>query len=195
MFTTSFSDDGPVWNENARRSRVIAGPGLLAEETPDGTLLQLAPADSAPAAAEAEPAPGYESYFKLSLSTVSSGGAITHAVTVADGATGSNSTAVVNGYTTYSLAPYTEVVSADRLFYLKYTPPVYNSTGGMVSSGAVVISSTDDMILPSAGTSGAFYTQLGRALFSSGAARVVQDYTQGVADIRWYVRCSSSFGG
>ena len=191
MFTTPFPDDFSAWDEHARRTRVIAGPGLLAEETPDGTLLQLEPAEAAAVVTAAAAIPEYDSYFKLSLSVVSSGGAVTHTVTVADGATGSNSTAVVNGYTTYSLAPYSEVVSANRLFYLKYTPPVYNSGGGLVSSGAMAISSTDNMILPAAGTSGAFYTQLGRFLSGGEAARVVQDYTQGVAEIRWYVRCSA----
>lgn len=177
-----------IWNGRAlpylRSLELVAGPGLLADRLPGGTLLQLA---SETRAAASVTTAGYNSYFKLTL--MNTGGAYT--VTVADGATGGASTAVVNGYTTYSLAPYTETVSADRLFYLKYTPAVI-SGGAVTSAAAMEIGSTDDMVLPAAGVDGCFYTQLGRALFSGGAATVVQDHTAGVANVHWFVSCTAN---
>ena len=45
------------------------------------------------------------------------------------------------------------------------------------------------MTLPAGGTDGAFYTQLGRVLWNDGKPRVVQDFSAGVADVRWYAGC------
>lgn len=179
--STTENFDAPV-----RPTRIIAGPGLLAEETPEGTILRLA--GSSVPRTEAPQASGYNSYFKLSLGT--SGGA--YVVTVADGATGGNNTAVVNGYTTYSIPPYSETVSADRLFYLKYAPAVI-SGGHVVSSASMAISSTENMTVPAASSGGAFYTQLGRVLFagSGGQVKTVQDYRKGVAEVNWFVSCGT----
>ena len=134
----------------------------------------------------------YNSYFKLTLSTGD-----TPAITIADGATGSNSIAVVNGYTTYSIAPYTDPARTGRnaLYFLMYTPVQYDSSGQPTSSGATLVISSlyatgSSPSLPSGGTSGAYYYQLGRLLWSNGAAQVVQDHTAGVAEFRWYVKCT-----
>lgn len=178
-----------MWNDDVlpylRTLRPIAGPGILIEEKSDGMLIGAvpgAPAVSPPPAS----APEYSSYFKLTLANTS-GGAV---VTVADGATGSDSIAVVNGGSTYTLPPYSETVSGARVFCLKYTPAQYNSGGAIVSGAQMVISSVEGSVLPSGGTSGAYYMQLGRVVGSSGGElRVVQDHTAGVAYFNWYVRC------
>ena len=129
----------------------------------------------------------YSGYFTLS---VAGSTASTITVGIADGATGSNSIAVVNGGTTYSLPPYTATVSGETVFCLAYTPAQYNSGGALVSSATMAISSVPGDTLPSGGTSGAYYMQLGRVVGSSGAElRVVQDHTAGVAYFNWYQNC------
>ena len=182
-----------MWNREIlpylRGLRPLTGRGLYTEQKTGGTTFNLlsvpAAAPPRPAAAEA----AYDSYFKLTLSNASGGSACT--VTVADGATGGNSFAVVNGCSSYVLAPHVENVTGDRLFYLKYTPAVYGSTGAVVSSATMAIGSTvasgGGLTLPRG--DGACYVQLGRVLWSGGSPRAVQDFTAGVADVRWYVSC------
>ena len=181
-----------LWNREVRpylRSlEVVAGPGMLADRLPGGTLLRLVPGDDAPAAGSAAAAE-YDSYFKLTLTSSENNGATTYAVTIADGATGGSSTAVVNGYTTYTLAPYTETVTGDRLFFLKYTPATLDADGSVADEAVMEIGSSDDMTVLSAGTDGAFRLQLGRLLWNNGAPKVVQDFKYGVAEVRWYARC------
>ena len=133
----------------------------------------------------------YAGYFKLSLANTD--GAYT--VTIADGATGGNSTAVVNGGTTYSIAPYSEVVTGDRLFFLKYTPAQYDQYGAVSAPATLVIASLGPAggvfpVLPSGGTDGAYYMQLGRCLWNAGTPTVVQDHTAGVAEFNWFVNCN-----
>ena len=174
-----------MWNGEVlpylRSQAIVAGPGIRAERLPAGTVVSAAPAPGARSAA----APGdYDSYFKLTCTT-NGGGCV---VKIADGATGGDSVAVVNGMTAYRVAPYAETVSANRLFYLKYTPPVYDAQGALSSAAALEIGSTDAQYL-TAYRNGCFYIQLGRALFSGGAPRIVQDFTAGVADVRWYMTC------
>ena len=184
-----------MWNREVlpylRSRQLVAGRGVRLDRMPSGTVIRTIPAVSSGSAA-ATAAPGYSSYFKLSVAASGSG----YAVTIADGATGSDSTAVVNGGTAYSIAPYSESVTGDRLFFLKYTPAVYNSGGQIVSSATMVISSLGSQtsgtfpVLPSGGTSGAYYMQLGRCLWNSGAPTVVQDHTAGVAAFNWFVNCN-----
>ena len=190
-----------MWNDEVlpylRSLRPVAGPGLAIDRLPAGTVIR---AVSAPAAAAKSPSPSgdfYRSYFKLSLSSATADNVTTCTVTIADGATGGNSYAVVNGYTTYTLAPYTEAVTGDRLFFLKYTPAQYNASGSQIAAPTLVIASlgaaegsSDFPSLPSGGTDGAYYMQLGRLLWNNGAPRVVQDFTGGVAEFRWYVKCN-----
>jgi hypothetical protein len=179
-----------MWNEEvlpALRSReLVAGRGIRLRKLPAGTTIEVV--DSGGHAAggpNSSVVGGYSSYFKLTLA--SSGGAAT--VTVADGATGGNSYAVVNGGSTYSLPPHTETVSGARVFLLKYTPAQYNSGGQVVSGATMVISSVAGATLPSGGTSGAYYYQLGRTVSSGGSLYVVQDHTAGVAQFQWFANC------
>lgn len=135
-------------------------------------------------------APGYSGYFTLSIASGSAG----YAVTIADGATGGASTAVVNGGRVWSVAPYTEAVAGDRLFFLKFTPPEYDQYGAVTVPESLVIASLGPSggvfpVLPDGGADGAYYMQLGRLLWNSGAPRVVQDHTAGVAEFNWFVRC------
>jgi len=186
-----------MWNEEVlprlRSLRPLAGQGICTEEQPDGTVITALPVPSAPVSADAPAAErdAYDSYFKLTLSVSAVNGEPVHTVTVADGATGGDSFAVVNGYSSYRLPPYTQTVNAETVFYLKYTPAVYGSGGAVVSSatmniGSVVSSGGSTPELPSG--NGA-YVQLGRVLWRNGAPRTVQDFTAGVADVRWYVSC------
>ena len=82
-------------------------------------------------------------------------------------------------------------IDEDRLFFLKYTPAVYGSGGAVVSSATMEIGSKNSsgggLELPQG--DGGCYVQLGRVLWSSGTPRVIQDFTGGVADVRWYVSC------
>lgn len=185
-----------LWNReilpHLRSLRPVAGPGVRIEQKAGGTVIAAAPVTGTGAARPAAERELYDSYFKLKLAaSAGSGGATTHTVTVADGATGGDSLAVVNGYRSYRLEPYAETVSGDRLFFLKYTPAVYGSGGAVVSSATMEIGSQavsgGGMELPQG--DGACYVQLGRVLWSAGAPRVVQDFTGGVADVRWYVSC------
>ena len=183
-----FSEWRSMWDREIlpylRSLRPVAGPGVRIDRRPGGTLIRVVPSSAtAPAGAKAAT---YDSYFKLTLSAAENGG---HLVTIADGATGGNSVAVVNGYTVYTVPPYTESVSADRLFFLKYTPAVYWNDGSVHTPATLEIGSSGTMILPSGGTDGAFYTQLGRVLWNDGKPRVVQDFSAGVADVRWYAGC------
>ena len=177
-----------MWNDEVlpylHSLRPLAGPGTRIEERSDGTLITAIPNAAAAASPAAEA--GYSSYFKLTLADTSSGAV----VTVADGATGSDSIAVVNGGSTYALPPYSEVVSGARVFMLKYTPAQYGSDGAVVSGATMAISSVAGGTLPSGGTSGAYYYQLGRVVASSGGElRVVQDHTAGVAQFQWFANC------
>lgn len=179
-----------MWNDEVlpylRSLRPLAGPGTRIEERSDGMLIRTMPATAAAPPPPAS-APEYSSYFKLSLASTS-GGAV---VTVADGATGSDSIAVVNGGSTYVLPPYSEVVSGARVFMLQYTPAQYSPTGAVVSGASMAISSVAGSVLPSGGTSGAYYMQLGRTVVNSGGElRVVQDHTAGVAQFQWFVNCN-----
>lgn len=136
--------------------------------------------------------PGYSSYFKITVDPPASGAAV---VSVFDGGGDSRSYAVVNGGSTYALPPYTETVSGGALYLLKYTPAQYGSGGTVVSAATMVISSLHEAggsfpALPDGGTSGAYYYQLGRVIWSGGSApRVVQDHTAGVAQFQWFANC------
>ena len=182
-----FAEWREMWNDEVlpylSGLRPVGGPGMRIDRGNGGTVFRTAPS-TVPAAAPAA-GDGYSSYFKLTLADTSSGAV----VTVADGATGSNSIAVVNGGSTYSLPPYTETVAGARVFLLKYTPAQYNSNGGIASSATMVISSVAGGTLPSGGTSGAFYYQLGRTVGSGAELRVVQDHTAGVAQFQWFANC------
>ena len=188
---TGFSEWREMWNDEVLpyllSLRPVGGPGTRIDRRDGGTVIRAVPAATAAVPPPADPE--YSSYFKLSL--VSSGGAV---VTIADGATDGDSIAVVNGGTTYSLPPYSEVVSGARVFCLKYTPARYDSGGGIASSATMVISSVEGGVLPSGGTSGAYYMQLGRTVGSGAELRVVQDHTAGVAQFNWFVACNQYAG-
>lgn len=197
LYDGGFSEWRSMWNREVlpylRSLRPVAGPGLRIDRTPDGSLIRLS---SAGGGAPSRPAGAdfYQSYFKLKLSRNDEG---VHSVTIADGATGGESIAVVNGYTTFRVAPYTEVVTANRLFYLKFRPATFWNDGAVYTPATLTIESLgngpDGMVLPEGGTDGAFYTQLGRVLWNNaGKVRVVQDFTGGVADIRWYASCTTA---
>lgn len=186
-----------MWNDEVlpylRSLRPVAGPGLAVDRRPAGTVIRVASASDA--AAPSSPAGGdfYRSYFKLSLER--EGNALR--VRIADGATGGDSYAVVNGYASYAIAPYVETVTGDRLFFLKYTPAQYNASGAQTAAATLAIASLGPAAgsggfpaLPSGGTDGAYYMQLGRLLWNSGAPKVIQDFTGGVAEFRWYVKCT-----
>ena len=181
-----------MWNEEVlpylRSLHLTAGDGLRIDRRPAGTWIRALPGAAAGGSGAAA---GYSSYFKLSGARTSGG----YTVTVADGATGGASTAVVNGGTTYSIAPYTETVNGDRLFFLKYTPAQYTG-GAETTPAALAIASLGPAngrfpLLPSGGTDGAYYMQLGRCLWNGGSPRIVQDFTAGVAEFNWYVNCNS----
>ena len=188
-----FSEWRAMWNDEIlpylRSLRPVAGPGVRIDRLPGGSLIRFVPAP-----AKAQAAAGtdfYHSYFKLRLVRSAGGGC---SVRIADGATDGNSLAVVNGYTAYWLPPYTESVSADRLFYLKYTPATFWNDGSVYTRAALEIVSRGPeagggLVLPEGGTDGAFYFQLGRVLWNGGFPRAIQDHTAGVADIRWYAKC------
>lgn len=166
-------------------SRGASGVPLLAGTASGGVVVLEA------AAAEV---PEYNSYFKITVAPVVSGAAV---VTVADGATGSDSIVQVNGGSTYALPPYTETLTSGALYLLKYTPATLNANGGVVSSATMVISSLHESggaipPLPSGGTSGAYYYQLGRVIWSggSGIPTVAQDHATGVAYFNWFVGCN-----
>ena len=182
-----------MWNREVlpflRSRQLVAGRGVRLDRMPSGTVIRALPAASGGSVA-AGAAPGYSSYFKLSVASAEADGATTHTVTVADGATGGASTAVVNGGTTYSIAPYSEAVAGDRVFFLKYTPARYDANGRQTAAPALVIASAAGTTLPSGGTDGAYYMQLGRCLWNNGAPRVIQDHTAGVAEFNWFVNCS-----
>ena len=193
--TAGFAEWRDMWNWEIipylRTLRPLAGHGICTEEKADGTMINATTvpgitADPGPAAGEP-----YRSYFKLTLGSVSSGGEIVPTVTVADGATGGSSIAVLNGYSSYRLPPYVETVTEDRLYYLKYTPAVYGSGGAVVSGASMNISSvvSSGGSTPTLPAGSGAYVQLGRVLWSAGTPRVVQDFTAGVADVRWYVSC------
>ena len=103
-----------MWNDEVLpyllSLRPVGGPGTRIDRTDGGTVIRAVPtaAGIVPPPADA----GYSSYFKLTMADTSSGAV----VTVADGATGSDSIAVVNGGSTYSLPPYSETVSGARVF-------------------------------------------------------------------------------
>ena len=61
----------------------------------------------------------------------------------------------------------------------------------VVSSATMAISSIAESVLPDGGTSGAYYYQLGRVIWSSGSTptRVVQDHTAGVVQFNWFMNC------
>ena len=129
---------------------------------------------------------GYESYFTLTWDSAN------NIVTIADGATGGDSVAVANGWDLYTLAPKSFAITNNYyLFYLKYTPAKYNSAGSLISSASMSIEADASPggvpSLPSG--DGSFYVQLGRLLWVSGAPKIVQDFTGGVADVRWYIKC------
>ena len=183
-----FSEWKEMWNDEVlpylRSLCPVAGPGVRIDRLPNGTVFHAVRGDvRAPAGAAGKP---YDSYFKLTLAKIADDG---YLVTVADGATGGDSVAVVNGYTVYTVPPYTESVSADRLFYLKYVPAVYWNDGSVHTPATLEIESSDTMILPAGGTSGAFYTQLGRVLWNDGAPKAVQDFNAGVAQLLWFAQC------
>ena len=186
-----------MWNDEVlpylRSLRPVAGPGLAIDHLPAGTVIRAVSAPAAAAQSSASNDDFYHSYFKLALENENG----VFRVKIADGATGGNSYAVVNGYTAYTVAPYAETVTGDRLFFLKYTPAQYGSSGSQTAVPTLVIASLGPAegssgfpSLPSGGTDGAFYMQLGRLLWNSGAPKVVQDFTGGVAEFRWYVKCN-----
>jgi hypothetical protein len=195
----SKSEDFAAWRElwNDRvlpfldSLRPVAGPGIRIDRKDNGTLIRAVPA--AVHAACSVGSAGYDSYFKITLAEPTSGAAV---VTIADGATGSDSYAVVNGAGGYTLPPYSETISRGALYFLKYTPTQYGSGGAIVSGATMAISSLHQSggsfpSLPAGGTSGAYYYQLGRVIWSSGSTptRVVQDHTAGVAQFNWFMNC------
>lgn len=166
--------------------RPVAGPGIRIDRKDNGSVIRAVPAAHAPAAVA-----WYSSYFKITMSSAVSSGA---AVTIADGATGSNSIAVVNGGSTYSIPPYSETITSGALYLLKYTPDQFGSGGAVVSGATMVVSSIHQSggsfpTLPDGSTSGAFYYQLGRVIGSGGSFRVVQDHTAGVVQFNWFANC------
>ena len=183
-----------MWNEEVlpylRSLQLTAGDGLMIDRRPAGTWIRALP-KAATGGGTGGAGSAYSSYFKLSGAPAEGG----YAVTVADGATGGNSTAVVNGGTTYSIEPYTETVTGDRLFFLKYTPAQYSGGAETVSASLVIASLGPSggmfPMLPSGGTDDAYYMQLGRCLWNNGSPRIVQDFTAGVAEFNWYVACNS----
>ena len=184
-----FAEWKDMWNDEVlpylRSLRPVAGPGVRIDRLPNGTVFRAAREGvRAPANAAGK---AYDSYFKLTLADA--GGVCS--VTVADGATGSDSIAVVNGGSAYSIPPYTAPVSGATVCFLQYNPATYDSGGALVSGATMAISSIAGSTLPSGGTSGAYYMQLGRVVGSSGGKlRVVQDHTAGVAQFPWFVRCN-----
>ena len=189
-----FAEWRRMWNQDVlpylRGQRLIAGRGVRINRLPAGTVIDVI--DAGGRGAAGNPDGGYSSYFKLSLGGNGSGG---YVVTIADGATGSNSIAVVNGGTTYSIPPYSGAVIQDTLFFLKYVPDQYNSGGQIVSGATLNIAAASGVVmptLPSGGTSGAYYMQLGRCVWSNGNPRIVQDFTAGVAEFNWYLNCSQA---
>lgn len=181
-----------MWNNEVipyiQTMRLIAGRGIRLNHLPAGTVIETLPhAGKAPL--NAAPIEGYNSYFKISVSGDTESG---YTATISDGATGGNSIAVVNGYTVYQVEPYSEVISQSRLFFLKFTPPGYYFQSGTQYKEAVleIGSQSIDEVLPDASQEGCFYTQIGRVIFNNGTPVVVQDYTAGVADIRWYAACN-----
>jgi len=182
-----------MWNRDVlpylRSLRPVAGHGVRLDRMAAGTVIRVLPAAPGRVGGNGGPAE-YSGYFKLTLANTGGG----YAVTIADGATGGDSTAVVNGGRVWSVAPYTEAVAGDRLFFLKFTPPEYDQYGVVTVPESLVIASLGPSggvfpVLPDGGTDGAYYMQLGRLLWNSGAPRVVQDHTAGVAEFNWFVRC------
>ena len=186
-----------MWNQHVlpylRSQRLVAGRGIRINETPSGTRIEVVDASGHAAGSIISSTIGYDSYFNITLAQPTSRAAV---VTVADGATGGENVAVVNGGGTWSISAYTETISSGALYLLKYTPAQYGSGGAVVSGATMVISSLHQSggsipSLPSGGTSGAFYYQLGRVIWSSGGQppRVVQDHTGGVVYFNWFANC------
>lgn len=188
-----------MWNDEVlpllRSQRLVAGPGVRIDRRPFGTTIRVEAGAAAVTAAYIPAAPDpYNSYFKI---TMAAAGSSSYRVTVADGATGSNSYAVVNGGSTYTLPPYSETITSGALYLLKYTPAQYNSSGTVVSGATMVLSSIHQSggvfpVLPSGGTEGAYYYQIGRVIWSSGSAptQVAQDHTTGVVYFQWFINCN-----
>ena len=164
------------------------GDGITVLNTAAGLLTAAGVGGGTPAAAKQD---GYNSYFKLTMTGSTGSGAT---IRIADGGGDSRSYAVVNGGSSYAIPPYTETVSGGALFLLKYTPAQYNSGGQVVSGATMAISSLHSSggtfpSLPSGGTSGAYYYQLGRVVGSDGALKIVQDHTAGVVHFNWFANC------
>ena len=173
--------------------RPVAGPGVRINHMPTGYIISLKNQDGGIVRSVSDEAGSYNGNFKITLSEPVSGAAV---VTIADGATGSNSTATVNGGSSYSLPPYSETISGGALYLLKYTPAQYGSGGAVVSSATMVVSSIHQSgaafpTLPDGGTSGAFYYQIGRVIWSGGTTlpKVAQDHTAGAAQFGWFANC------
>ena len=172
----------------ALRREVTKIPKLNLTVSPQGKIRKYPTYEE-----EAPSVDGYNGYFKITVSPPVSGAAV---VTIADGATGSNSIAVVNGGSAYSLPPYSETVSGGALYLLKYTPAQFGSGGAVVSGATMVVSSIHQSggslpALPDGGTSGAYYYQLGRVIWSGGTTspEAVQDHTTGVVQFNWFANC------
>jgi len=170
--------------------RPVAGPGMRIDRKDNGCLFRAVTAGGRAANGAV---PGYSSYFKISMTPPVSGAAV---VSVYDGGGDSRSYAVVNGGSSYALPPYTETVSGGALYLLKYTPAQYGSGGEVVSGATMVVSSirqsgTTFPSLPDGGTSGAYYYQRGRVVWSCGGipAHAVQDHTAGVVQFQWFANC------
>ena len=185
-----------MWNDEVlpylRSLRPLAGPGTRAEQRSDGTLIRAVPA---PSAAAVPPVDDYDSYFKLTLKRSGANNATTYTVRIADGATDGASLATVNSYRGYVVNPYEEVLTVgdDRLFFLDYTPAEY-ADYRLVRAATLEIDSVgrdenDELVLPDGSQDNHCYMQLGRVLWKGGAPETVQDFKNGVADMRWYVRC------
>lgn len=140
-------------------------------------------------------APVFTGYFTLALSR-SGDDPATYRVRVVDGATYDGSTLASSGNSTckvnnrvFSVAPWeSSSVSASssgtRIVALRFTP------GAVPAQDVVEVVMLDlSASLPSDSES-ASYCQLGRLIVpSSGAPRVVQDHTSGVAQLWWYLLC------
>lgn len=187
-----------MWNNDVlpylRRLRPVAGHGIRIDYLATGCVISVT--NRGEEGAHSAPADdgSYNSYFKLSLSSTTANDTTTWTARIADGATDGKNIAVVNGYNVYQIDPYTEAISADRLFYAIYTPATYTNQGAVdtpasMSIGSVGATGGNSLSLPTMTQNGPCYYQIGRVLFSGGVPKIQQDFTGGVLDARWYVSC------
>lgn len=187
-----------MWNSEIllyiRKIRLIPGRGVRVSHVPNGTICETAPAvHPATGSVSVEEAPvEYTGSFKITVTSATSGNITTYTTSVAHSEY-QYSRASVNGITSYVLPAYTETIARNdnRLYYLAYTPPTYNSNGAVVSSGSMAVGS---MQLTSGGgltmpaQDGKSYTQLGRVIWKDNKPEIVQDWKGASVDVRWYTQ-------